>query len=271
MSETQNKADVQPPEGARLNELFVLFGEKYKVNPETVGILLQRTAFKQSDNSEISKPDMISLLVVAHTYNLNPFTREIYAFPDKGRVVPVVGVDGWSRIINDQVQFDGMDFKYAETSKKFNNKSLDCEDWIECQIYRKDRLHPVVVREYLAETYRDTAQWNSKTRRMLRHKAMIQCARYAFGLVGISEADEVEYGIQARTSFEEAQAAISAANPPLKGGLEQARREVAGSLAGTEEKPAIPALNPSQGEPAAATSGKAPTTSGAEAEPLFAD
>ncbi|WP_032251724.1 recombinase RecT, partial [Escherichia coli] len=42
----------------------------------------------------------IALLIVANQYGLNPWTKEIYAFPDKQNgIVPVVGVDGWSRII----------------------------------------------------------------------------------------------------------------------------------------------------------------------------
>ena len=81
--------------------------------------------------------------------------------------MPVVGVDGWSRIINDNAQFDGMDFKQDDES---------CT----CTIYRKDRSHPIVVTEYMTECKRDVAPWKSHPRRMLRHKAMIQCARLAF-------------------------------------------------------------------------------------------
>ena len=55
---------------------------------------------------------MTALCVVAQQYGLNPFTRELYAFPDRNNgIVPVVGVDGWSRIINDNPQFDGMDLQ----------------------------------------------------------------------------------------------------------------------------------------------------------------
>jgi hypothetical protein len=51
---------------------------------------------------------MMALLIVADQYGLNPWTKEIYAFPDKSNgIVPVVGVDGWARIINTHEQFDG--------------------------------------------------------------------------------------------------------------------------------------------------------------------
>ncbi|MFO1465836.1 MAG: recombinase RecT [Steroidobacteraceae bacterium] len=62
--------------------------------------------------------------------------------------------------------------------------------WIECTIERKDRSMPVSVREYLAECERDTGPWKSHPRRMLRHKALIQCARIAFGFAGVYDPDE---------------------------------------------------------------------------------
>ena len=59
---------------------------------------LKATAFK----GEVTNAQMTALMVVANQYGLNPWTKEIYAFPDKNNgIVPVVGVDGWARIIND--------------------------------------------------------------------------------------------------------------------------------------------------------------------------
>jgi hypothetical protein len=57
-------------------------------------------------------------VLVSNQYGLNPFTKEIYAFPDqKGGIVPVVGVDGWLRIINEHPQFKSMEFRYAEVDE----------------------------------------------------------------------------------------------------------------------------------------------------------
>lgn len=139
--------------------------------------VLKATAFK----GQVSDAQMTALLIVAKQYGLNPWTKEIYAFPDRNNgIVPVVGVDGWSRIINTHNQFDGMDFEQDDQS---------CT----CIIYRKDRSHPVRVTEYMAECRRDgVGPWKSHPKRMLRHKAMIQCARLAFGFVGIYEQDEAE-------------------------------------------------------------------------------
>lgn len=143
---------------------------------ELIGVL-KATAFR----GNATDAQMTALLVVAAQYSLNPFCKELYAFPDKNNgIVPVVGVDGWSRIINSHPQFDGMDFAQDDES---------CT----CTIYRKDRSHPIRVTEWMAECRRaNVGPWQSHPKRMLRHKAMIQCARLAFGFVGIYEQDEAE-------------------------------------------------------------------------------
>lgn len=143
---------------------------------------LKQTCFKSG--TQVTDAQMTALLVVANQYGLNPFTKEIYAFPDKGGIVPVVGLDGWSRIINSNPQFDGMDFTQDPES---------CT----CTIYRKDRSHPVKVTEWMAECKRNAGPWLSHPYRMLRHKAMIQCARLAFGFSGIYEPDEAERIVEA--------------------------------------------------------------------------
>ena len=101
---------------------------------------------------------MVALLVVADQYDLNPFTREIFAFPDKqGGVVPVVGVDGWLRIINSHAQADGFEFTESEDLITPEDGKI-CPEWMEVTIYRKDRSHPVKAKEYLDEVYRPAFQ-----------------------------------------------------------------------------------------------------------------
>lgn len=154
-------------------------GQNYGVDENKLLTTLKNTAFKIK-NGEATNEQMMALLIVADQHGLNPFTKEIYAFEDSHKgVVPVVGVDGWARIINSHKQFDGMDFDHDAES---------CT----CRMYRKDRSHPIEVTEYLDECKRNTGPWNSHPRRMLRHKAMIQCARVAFSFSGIYDEDEAE-------------------------------------------------------------------------------
>ena len=175
---------------------------------------LKATAFK----GQVSDAQMASLLIVANQYGLSPWTKEIYAFPDKNNgIVPVVGVDGWARIINEHTQFDGMDFEQDAES---------CT----CIIYRKDRSRPVKVTEFMDECKRGTGPWQSHPRRMLRHKAMIQCARLAFGYAGIYDQDEAERIVEkdiTPTSAIGKQAAAGNVNSERRDELVKAANEVA--------------------------------------------
>ena len=164
-------------QAAKLGESFGMEGDGHELLQ-----ILKSTAFK----GQVTDAQMAALMVVANQYQLNPFTRELFAFPDKNNgIVPVVGVDGWSRIINSHPQFDGIEFEQNDES---------CT----CIIYRKDRNRPIKVTEWMAECRRSgMGPWQSHPRRMLRHKAMIQCARLAFGYGGIYDQDEAERIVEA--------------------------------------------------------------------------
>jgi len=178
--------------------LLAKFGHRYSVAPEKVYDTLCKTAFAAATSME----QVIALLVVADQYGLNPFTREIYAFPDKkGGVVPVVGVDGWNRIANQRPEHDGVEFNYSEEIVYADEDAKPCPEWVEVIVYRKDREHPTVVREFLDECYkplgtyqdgnkRKPEPWQTHTKRSLRHKALIQGYRIAFGFHGIYDPDE---------------------------------------------------------------------------------
>lgn len=131
--------------------------------------------------------DLERLLLAAEVNGLSPTGREIFLVPSGGVLelaTVVVGVDGWSRIINTHKQFAGMRFKESD-------ELVDgIPSWTECAMYRWDRRVPTSVREYLVEVRGVSAGWITHPRRMLRHKAMVQCARLTFGLIGIYDADE---------------------------------------------------------------------------------
>jgi phage recombination protein Bet len=137
-----------------------------------------------------TQADLERLLLLAERLGLDPLNNEIYATevsPDSGkkaRIVFVVGVDGWSKIINSHSQFDGM--KFVESAPGDDELPL----YFECTMFRKDRKVATSVREYMHEAHTNQGAWLTHPRRMLRHKAMVQCARICFGLSGIYEPDE---------------------------------------------------------------------------------
>jgi phage recombination protein Bet len=135
---------------------------------------------------DCTREQFAAFLMVARDYNLNPITREIFAFPTRaGGIQPIVSVDGWMNLMNSHPQMDGLEFEDIKNDKG----ELAA---IKCRVFRKDRTRPVEVIEYMSECRRPTDTWKTWPARMLRHKAAIQAARYAFGFSGIVEPDEFE-------------------------------------------------------------------------------
>jgi phage recombination protein Bet len=158
---------------------LALMAARYSVDPGKLHATLQETVFKGATPEQC-----LALVVVANQYGLNPFTREIYAFPDKkgGGIIPVISVDGRINMMQNHPQFDGIEFEFHG-----DGDDLACT----ATIHRKDRKHPFSVTEYLAECRRETDPWRTAPRRMLRHKALIQACRVAFAFGGIGDEDDV--------------------------------------------------------------------------------
>ena len=194
---TDSKPGMGVAEASKAS-LLVKFGQKYSIEPQKVYETLCKTAFADATSME----QVVALLVVADQYGLNPFTKEIYAFPDKkGGVVPVVGVDGWNTIANNRPEHDGVEFNYSDNVVQADEDARPCPEWVEVIVYRKDRDNPTIIREYLDECYRPLGKyqdgnkhkpghWQTHTKRALRHKALIQGYRIAFGFHGIYDPDE---------------------------------------------------------------------------------
>lgn len=139
-----------------------------------------------NSGQRITESQFISFIALANEYKLNPLTKEIYAFPTKGGgIQTIVSIDGWLGMINNHPHFNGMTFDDASDE---NGKLIS----ITCSIYKKDIEHPIQVTEYMQECAGTSDFWKRWPARMLRHKAVIQAGRYAFGLSGISDPDEAD-------------------------------------------------------------------------------
>lgn len=153
---------------------------KYEMEPQVFQSVIKETVMPGNVKNE----EMASFLLVAKEYDLNPLTKEIYAFSGRGKITPIVSVDGWAKMINNHPQLDGIEFVD-------HNDGSDLIS-VECKIYRKDRKMPVCATEYMTECKGTSEPWKKWPRRMLRHKALIQAARYAFSFSGIYDPDEGE-------------------------------------------------------------------------------
>ena len=159
--------------------LLASMAQRYGMEPTMFERMVRATVMPKDHTLE----EFAACVMVAYQHGLNPITREIFFMRSKtGGIQPIVSVDGWVTITNSHPQFDGMEFVDHQDGKNLTS--------ITCRMYRKDRSRPIEVTEYMAECKGGSPAWQKTPSRMLRHRAMIQCARYAFGFAGIMEQDE---------------------------------------------------------------------------------
>lgn len=158
---------------------------RLSIDPNEMQSIVMNTLVAAKKNQQVTNEELVTFLAIANEYKLNPLTKEIYAFANRGAIQPIVSIDGWLKIINSHPQFDGMEFE----------DSIDANGILKaitCRIFRKDRQRHTEVTEYLNECQGTSDPWKKWPARMLRHKAAIQAARYAFGLSGIVDPDEAD-------------------------------------------------------------------------------
>jgi len=175
-----------------------IMAAKFNLAPDVFLNTIKATVMAPGKSGKLpSNEEIAAFLVVANKYNLDPFTNEIYAFPNKkGGIIPIVGIDGFATIMNRQKGFNGYEIAYDEEEITMEG-AKSCPKWAEVKIYHKDRDHATIVREYLDEVYVPArgsfaGPWQTHTKRMLRHKVLIQAIRMAFGITGIFDPDEGE-------------------------------------------------------------------------------
>ena len=165
-----------------------LMAARLSVDPVKLTESLKATVFKNCTNEEL-----LALVVVANAYQLSPFLKELYAFPAKGGgIVPVVSIDGWNSMMLRQPDFDGIEFEFVEGE----DHPVSCT----ATIYVKTRSRPVKITEYYDECFRETEPWKKMPHRLLRHRALCQASRVAFGFSGIQEEEEYHSAINIESS-----------------------------------------------------------------------
>ena len=176
-------SDITPSKQRSVTEKLA---QKYGMVGPALLKTLAKTIFPSEKDA--TQEQVAALCIVADQYDLNPFTKEIYAFPGKGGgIVPILGVDGYYKLIARAESVRGIkcDFHHDESgdlvaATASSYTSTNGVGW----------EHPVEVTEYLSECKRNTPPWNNQPHRMLRHRAITQCARIAIGLTGVYSEDE---------------------------------------------------------------------------------
>lgn len=142
--------------------------------------------------------EVLSFLLVCSQHGLNPLLKQIHGFEDRnGKIRPVMGIDGFVKIAHDSKRCKGIEF--VEHLDEQNRPVATT-----CKIHVEGFNVPVAVTEYLVECNRESSPvWKQMPSRMLRHRALCQAARLAFGFSGVELDDE----------FEQSEVAVTVAKP----------------------------------------------------------
>ena len=137
----------------------------------------------------LTRTDVQRLLLACERLGLDPLSGEAYlsglpGLPGAPAQV-LVGLCGWLRLLNEHPAVCGIEFQ--EGPKAADGGGLP--EWVSCTIHRSDRPVPTTVREYMDESRGTAGAWLTHPRRMLRHCALVQCARVAIGPGGASQED----------------------------------------------------------------------------------
>jgi hypothetical protein len=177
-------------------DVIEVYARRLRLEPHTLLSHLKLAAAANIESWTVTEARR--LLQRAMQLGLDPLAGEVYLqsreSPEQGGGADSVGLppllvvslDGWCRVLNSHPMFDGVSFSQPEPGED------GLPAWLECTIHRKDRRVATSVREYMQESRQPYGAWLSHPARMLRHKALVQCARVCFALVGVLDPDEAE-------------------------------------------------------------------------------
>jgi hypothetical protein len=113
-SQAIEKVDEKSP-----RTLSERMASKFAMDPAKFLNTIINTVFPKKDGRPIATNEQLAaFLAVCQEYDLNPFTREIWAFPTRGGgIAPIVSVDGWLKLINRHPAFDGMEISIIKDEK----------------------------------------------------------------------------------------------------------------------------------------------------------
>ena len=160
-------------------EVWRKFGEVCGVTAHEAREILATTIMPKA-----SKAETLAFIAIAGQYGLNPILKEIHAFPQGGKVQAIVGIDGWLKIAARHPEHEAI-----ETEEVFQDGQHVATT---ARIFKRGLERPTVATEWMDECRRNTPTWKQSPKRMLRHRAVIQAIRMAYGVGGIMEQDEAE-------------------------------------------------------------------------------
>ena len=147
------------------------------------------TLLKETYAKGASEQEFGLLMQLAKTYQLDPFTRQIWLVKYPGSPAQIfAGRDGYLAIAHKSGQFDGI-----ESGSRINEEG-DVVGY--CTVWRKDMSRPFHVEVLLDEYNTKKSLWASKPRTMIQKVAEAQCLRKAFSVSGLYSPEEFDEPVQ---------------------------------------------------------------------------
>ena len=162
---------------------YMADGEEVKLSFNTVKNYLVR-----GQAEKVSSQEVVMFINLCKYQKLNPFLNEAYLvkFGEAAAQI-VVGKEAFMKRAEESKEYAG--FKAGIIVKR-GEKVLNEEGtfmmpgdsllggW--CEVYRRDREHPILSRVSLAEYNKSQSTWKSMPSTMIRKTAMVQALREAF-------------------------------------------------------------------------------------------
>lgn len=121
----------------------------------------------------------MTLLMQAQKLGLDPVAKHLYLMPVQGGIQVTMGVDGYIKLMLSHPDYLAHTVE-ADVRKDGTIVSATCTIWTKKR--QENGLPPFSATEYFVECKTNGSPWRSHPVRMLKHRAVGQAVRYAFGL-----------------------------------------------------------------------------------------
>jgi len=219
------------------------------VTPDKLCGLLRNVWKTSKGEPELTDQEMFSGISLVARYRLDPITREIYVTRSQGRLMTVIGIDGWIKILDRTDHYDGF-------TVDIHNDENGILEWVETTIYSKRRSKPTSYRAYWSE-YARMGGFVAKT--MPSHMLRIFSLRHAARLfvpLGATVVTEEE----AQFMMQPMEAPHQASSSHLDQITERLMQPIERSEASEPEEPSEPETAESPNEEAPSTAPEVDTS-----------
>lgn len=148
------------------------------VPAESVVAILRSVWTVGKDEAELTQSEMFVGIGIVAKYGLDPIAREIYVTRNKGKMMTIIGIDGWVKILDRTEHYDGYEIALHEDDK-------GVIDYVDATIHSKTRTYPSTYRAFRSEYSKLSGfMWSKIPTHMLRLFAIRHAARLFVPLGG---------------------------------------------------------------------------------------